>query len=141
MDPRTHAHPVDSSAETISSIPLGYTAGGTHPCRRLEIVKKDLQSESRLKVNRARSTVDDTIELLAEDLLTGTYWLDRRKMQQPARRFGIPTEALWAAFRSTLPMDGGDRSTGSLPIHEIAVSFIRNNPAERFYEETLQEPQ
>ena len=110
MDPRTHAHPSTSSAETISSIPLGYTAGGTHPCRRLEIVKKDLQSESRLKVNRARSTVDDTIELLAEDLLTGTYWLDRRKMQQPARRFDIPTEALWTAFRDTLPMDGGDRS-------------------------------
>jgi histidine ammonia-lyase len=102
---------------------------------------EDLQSESRLKVNRARSTVDDTIELLAEDLLTGTYWLDRRKMQQPARRFGIPSEALWTAFRSTLPMDGGDRSTGSLPIHEIAVSFIRNNPAEHFYKETLQEPQ
>src|SRR6202167_5341126 len=101
---------------------------------------EDLQSESRLKVNRARSTVDDTIELLAEDLLTGTYWLDRRKMQQPARRFGIPTEALWTAFRSTLPMDGGDRSTGSLPIHEIAVSFIRNNPADHFYKETLREP-
>jgi histidine ammonia-lyase len=102
---------------------------------------EDLQSESRLKVNRARSTVDDTIELLAEDLLTGTYWLDRRKMQQPARHFGIPTEALWTAFRSTLPMDGGDRSADSLPIHEIAVSFIRNNPAEHFYKETFREPQ
>jgi histidine ammonia-lyase len=102
---------------------------------------EDLQSESRLKINRARSTVDDTIELLAEDLLTGTYWLDRRKMQQPARRFGIPTEALWTAFRSTLPIDGGDRSNGSIPIHEIAVSFIRNNPAEHFYKEALHEPQ
>jgi histidine ammonia-lyase len=102
---------------------------------------EDLQSESRLKVNRARSTVDDTIELLSEDLLTGTYWLDRRKMQQPARRFGIAAEALWTAFRSTLPMDGGDRATGTLPIHEIAASFIRSNPAEHFYKETLQEPQ
>jgi histidine ammonia-lyase len=102
---------------------------------------EDLQGESRLKVNRARSTVDDTIELLSEDLLTGTYWLDRRKMQQPARRFGIAAEALWTAFRSTLPMDGGDRATGTLPIHEIAASFIRSNPAEHFYKETLQEPQ
>jgi histidine ammonia-lyase len=101
---------------------------------------EDLQGESRLKVNRARSTVDDTIELLSEDLLTGTYWLDRRKMQQPARRFGIAAEALWTAFRSTLPMDGGDRATGTLPIHEIAASFIRSNPAEHFYKETLQEP-
>ena len=33
------------------------------------------------------------------------------------------------------------RSTGSLPIHEIAVSFILNNSAGQFYEETLQEPQ
>ncbi len=101
---------------------------------------EDLQSESRLKVNRARSAVDDTLELLAEDLLTGTYWLDRRKMQQPARRFGIPTETLWTVFRGTLPVDGGDRSAASLPIHEIAASFIRNNPAEHFYKETLQEP-
>jgi histidine ammonia-lyase len=101
---------------------------------------EDLQSESRLKVNRARSTVDDTIELLAEDLLTGTYWLDRRKIQQPARRFGITTEAVWTAFRSTLPMDGGDRANGPLPIHEIAASFIRNNPADRFYRETFPEP-
>lgn len=75
---------------------------------------EDLQSEIRLKVNRARLTVDDTIELLAEDLLTGTYWLDRRKVQ-PAPRIGIPTEAVWTDFRGTLPMDGGDRATGSMP--------------------------
>jgi len=102
---------------------------------------EDLQSESRLKVDRARSAVDDTLELLAEDLLTGTYWLDRRKLQQPSRRFGGPTEALWTAFRGTLPMDGGDRSRGSLPIHEIAASFIRSNPAGQFYRETLKEPE
>src|SRR5260221_232444 len=36
---------------------------------------EDLQGQTRLKVQRARQTVEDTVELLAEDLLTGTYWL------------------------------------------------------------------
>src|SRR3981189_2029962 len=49
---------------------------------------EDMQSQTRLKVTRARTAVDDTVELLAEDLLTGTYWLDMRKSQNPTRAFG-----------------------------------------------------
>ena len=37
---------------------------------------EDLQTQTRLKVTRSRQVVADTIDLLAEDLLTGTYWLD-----------------------------------------------------------------
>ena len=37
---------------------------------------EDMQTQTRLKVTRARTAVDDTVDLLAEDLLTGTYWLD-----------------------------------------------------------------
>src|SRR5450631_1223900 len=48
---------------------------------------EDLQTQTRLKVTRARTAVDDTVELLAEDLLTGTYWLDLRKSQNRGRNF------------------------------------------------------
>ena len=49
---------------------------------------EDLQGQTRLKVQRARQAIDDTIELLAEDLLTGTYWLDLRKTEDASRQFG-----------------------------------------------------
>src|SRR5271163_4979822 len=49
---------------------------------------EDLQGQTRLKVVRARMVVEDTIDLLAEDLLTGTYWLDVRKAENSSRDFG-----------------------------------------------------
>ena len=49
----------------------------------LESMVEDLQAQTRLESTRARALVNDTIDLLAEDLLTGTYWLDQRKGQIP----------------------------------------------------------
>jgi hypothetical protein len=89
-----------------------------------------------LKVTRARSVVDDTIELLAEDLLTGAYWLDLRQSQDPKRSFGVAPTAVWRAFRATLPFDGGGRASAAQPIHEIAADFIRANAAANFYQDT-----
>ncbi len=101
---------------------------------------EDLQAQTRLKVVRARAVVDDTIELLAEDLLTGTYWLDMRKSQNPARNFGASPTAVWTAFRATLPFNGMGPSAAVQPIHEVASTFIRSNPAVSFYKDNLLEP-
>jgi histidine ammonia-lyase len=101
---------------------------------------EDLQTQTRLKVVRARQAVDDTIELLAEDLLTGTYWLDLRKAQNPARNFGSSPMTLWAAFRSVVPFDGKWPAASTQPIHEIAASFIRGNAASMFYANNDREP-
>ncbi|HEY4969474.1 MAG TPA: aromatic amino acid ammonia-lyase, partial [Steroidobacteraceae bacterium] len=90
---------------------------------------EDMQSQTRLKVTRARAAVEDTVDLLAEDLLTGTYWLDLRKSQNPARAFGAAPTAVWTAFRGTLPFNGIGPKAATQPIHDIAATFIRSNAA------------
>jgi histidine ammonia-lyase len=93
---------------------------------------EDLQSQTRLKVGRARLAVDDTLELLAEDLLSGCYWLDMRKGQSGGRSFGPVTTAVWQAFRSTLRFEEGpDQDTRR--IHELAADFVRSNSVVSFY--------
>jgi len=101
---------------------------------------EDLQTQTRLKVTRARTAVDDTIELLAEDLLTGTYWLDMRKSQNPSRTFGASPTAVWTAFRAVLPFNGTGQASQTRPIHEIAATFIRSNAAANFYKDDAREP-
>jgi histidine ammonia-lyase len=102
---------------------------------------EDMQTQTRLKVTRARAAVDDTVELLAEDLLTGTYWLDLRKSQNPARAFGASPTAVWTAFRATLPFDGAGPASATQPIHEVAATFIRSNAAATFYKDNAREPE
>jgi len=101
---------------------------------------EDMQTQTRLKVTRARTAVDDTVELLAEDLLTGTYWLDLRKSQDPSRSFGASPTAIWTAFRATLPFNGVGAASAAQPIHEIAATFIRSNAAANFYKDNTREP-
>jgi len=101
---------------------------------------EDLQTQTRLKVTRARAAIEDTVDLLAEDLLTGTYWLDLRKEQNPNRNFGTSPTAVWTAFRSALPFNGNGPASATQPIHEIAAAFIRGNAAGNFYKDNLREP-
>jgi histidine ammonia-lyase len=96
---------------------------------------EDMQTQTRLKVVRARRAVADTVDLLAEDLLTGTYWLDLRKAQNPARNFGAAPTAVWTAFRATLPFNGEGSASASRPIHEVAAEFIRANAAANFFKD------
>lgn len=101
---------------------------------------EDMQTQTRLKVSRARTAVEDTVDLLAEDLLTGTFFLDLRKSQNPARTFGASPTAVWTAFRSTLPFNGIGPATATQPIHEVAATFIRSNAAAAFYPGNAREP-
>src|SRR6202167_4756254 len=101
---------------------------------------EDMQTQTRLKVTRARAAVEDTVELLAEDLLTGTYWLDLRKSQNPARAFGASPMAVWSAFRSVLPFNGVGPASATQSIHEIAAAFIRSHAAAGFYKNDAREP-
>ncbi len=100
---------------------------------------EDLQAQTRVKVTRARQVVADTIDLLAEDLLTGNYWLDLRKQQDPSRQFGATPTAVWSAFRKVVPFNG-DALNRDQTIHELAASFIRHSEARIFFEANEQEP-
>jgi histidine ammonia-lyase len=101
---------------------------------------EDLQSQTRLKVTRGRAVVEDTLDLLAEDLLTGTYWLDMRKAQNAGRSFGVAPTSVWDNFRATLPFNGLGESAATMPIHEIAATFIRTHPAASFFKDSPPEP-
>jgi histidine ammonia-lyase len=101
---------------------------------------EDLQVQTRLKALRARAVVEDTIDLLAEDLLTGTYWLDLRKAQKSSRNFGPASTAVWAAFRTALPFND-DARVRDPPIHELAAAFIRGHAAASFYPADDREPE
>ncbi len=93
----------------------------------------DLQGQTRIKIERARRAVDDSFELLAEDLLTGTYWLDLRKLQNAHRAFGPAPTAVWNAFRRAVPFKPDAAITLSRPVATVAMQFIRSHPIERFY--------
>jgi histidine ammonia-lyase len=124
-----------SLAQEIQGLAVPVAPEGTALIQTVE----DLQSQSRLKVGRARLAVDDTVELLAEDLLTGCYWLDMRQGQSEGRRFGPVATAVWQAFRNRLPFEEG-AGPDSQPIHELAATFIRNHPAAEFYPADATEP-
>lgn len=98
----------------------------------LAMTVEDLEAQTRLKVERARLLVNDTIDLLAEDLLTGTYWLDLRKQQDARRSFGPAVDTLLAEFRTALPHDDGPSLEGGATVHERAARFIHDHPAVRF---------
>jgi histidine ammonia-lyase len=100
---------------------------------------EDLQTQTRLKVTRARQAVADTIDLLAEDLLTGTTWLDLRKTQSASRSFGTVPTAVWMALRRVLPLDQ-EAAVRERTIHEIAANFIREHPAAGFVANNEREP-
>lgn len=102
---------------------------------------EDLQTQTRLKVLRARTLVEDTIDLLAEDLLSGTSWLDLRKTQNPARSFGNSPTAVWTALRKILPINDPSSPPPAAPVHALAADFIRNNAAATFYPEDGIEPE
>lgn len=67
---------------------------------------EDLQAQTRLKTERARAAVDDTLHLLALDLVSGCDWVDVRQVQDPHRRLNPSTVSACAALEKA----GSDES-------------------------------
>jgi histidine ammonia-lyase len=94
---------------------------------------EDLQAETRLKTRRARDAVDLSFQLLAQDLLTGSFWVDLRKVQNPGRNFGaVPTAAL-AALREVVPWQQLPSERQKRPLGAVVYDFMQANPAAKFY--------
>jgi histidine ammonia-lyase len=93
----------------------------------------DIEAYSRLKGTRARSVVDLTMQLLAYDLLTATYWMDVRRAENPNRNFGAAPTAAWTAFRKELPWQQEPDSRPDVPYGAVAYRFLRTTPASSFY--------
>ncbi len=106
---------------------------------------EDLQAEGRIKVARARLAVDDSSYLLAEDLLTATYWLNVRQAQGQklglARSFGAAPTAAWNAFRQVVPwQEDASQRPLNLPATQLAYDFMQANPASLFYPQAVNPP-
>jgi histidine ammonia-lyase len=94
---------------------------------------EDLQAEGRIKVARARLAVDNTLYLLAEDILNATYWMNVRQAQDPSRSFGASPTAAWNAFRRVVPWQQPPEERPTVPSTHLAYAFLVGNPASRFY--------
>jgi histidine ammonia-lyase len=94
---------------------------------------EDLQAETRLKTQHARDAVDLSFQLLAQDVLMGSFWMDVRKVQNPGRNFGaVPTAAL-AALRDIVPWQQAPSERQKRPLGAVVYDFMQANPASTFY--------
>jgi histidine ammonia-lyase len=93
----------------------------------------DLEALTRLKAVRGREVVDLSVQLLAFDLLTATYWLDVRKAESPGRQFAAAPTAVWTAFRKRLPWQQEPDSRPDIPFAALAYEFLKQTPASAFY--------
>jgi histidine ammonia-lyase len=94
---------------------------------------EDLEGQTHIKLAHAQHAVDDTVQILAQDLLTATYWLDVRKAQDPARSFGDAPTAAWNALRKAVPWRQDGAVQPDRPAALVAYSFLKANPAGNFF--------
>jgi histidine ammonia-lyase len=102
------------------------------PAQGLSLVRnvEDMESYTRQRVARARQAVDIALRLIAQEMLSASYWVEVRKAQNPARSFGRATEDALASLRTVLPWQADERPP--IPPGEIVYSYMLNNPAADF---------
>lgn len=100
----------------------------------------DIESQSGVKVARAREAVDLSMRLIAQDLLTGSYWMNVRKAQDANRSFGKAPDAALAAFRAVVPWQAEAGSRPAKPVATIAYEFVKSNPVTKFYPAAASQP-
>lgn len=149
-DPSLPADQLANSAPAAA----GYTLGDLMP--RMQVLQnpvpaqgnalvsdvEDLEAGSNIKVSRARLMVDDFTQLLGQDLLTATRWMDLRRIQGQVlglnRSFGASPTAAWQAFRKVVPWQSADRP--EIPPGTLAYQFLKANAASAFYPAAAQPP-
>ncbi|TPO04170.1 aromatic amino acid ammonia-lyase [Mesorhizobium sp. B1-1-5] len=94
---------------------------------------EDLEAQTRIKTQRAREAVDVSFHLLAQDLLTASYWMEIRKTQNPQRKFGEAPTAALAALRQAIPWHQPTSERQKRPLGMVAYDFMQENPASKFY--------
>src|SRR3984893_2592920 len=97
---------------------------------------EDLQSQTRIKVQRARQAVSVTMGLLGHDLLQASLWMDVRQAQDPQRHFGQAATAAWFAVRKEIPLRTDPDKMPPQSNHMRAAVFVKAVPASTFYART-----
>jgi histidine ammonia-lyase len=101
---------------------------------------EDLEAQTRLKTAQARQAVDLSFHLLAQDLLTASYWMEVRKAQKLERKFGEAPAAALAALRQVIPWRQAPADRPKRPLGMVAYDFMQENPAARFYSDGPNSP-
>jgi histidine ammonia-lyase len=91
---------------------------------------EDVEGFGRQKVARARLAVDNALRLVAEELLSASYWMEVRKEQKPDRSFGVAPAAALNALRTVVPWQDDNRP--ELPTAELVHAFMLGTPASAF---------
>jgi histidine ammonia-lyase len=94
---------------------------------------EELDSESVLKIVRARQVIDETMMLLAADFSTGARWMDLRKIQDPQRNFGPGPTAALEAYHKLVPAVGSGQPMPAQPIGDLTLNFLKETPAAGFF--------
>lgn len=98
---------------------------------------EDLQAQTLIKVQHARQAVDTTMDMLGQDMLEASLWMDVRKAQTPGRNFGQASTAAWTAFRKEVPLRPGFDSSSTESETMAAAVFVHETDPGKFYSTAL----
>lgn len=105
---------------------------------------EDLEAEGRIKVEKARIMVANTLALLGQELLTTTYWMNVREKQGQVlgiqRSFGSGPTAAWQAFRQVVPWQMPPADRPHVPPGQLALDFLEARSAAEFHPPLGDEP-
>ena len=102
---------------------------------------EDLEAQTRLKTQRARQAVDLSFQLLAQDVLMASFWMEVRKAQNPERNFGPAPSAALAALRQVIPWRQAADQRQKRPLGMVVYDFMQENPAGKFFNGGPKEPE
>lgn len=100
----------------------------------------DIESQALIKVQRSRQAVDVMFHLLGQDLLTGTYWMNVRKLQDPGRSFGSAPDAVLSAFRGVVPWETARADLRNRPAAKLSYEYVKSTPIAVFFPQAADEP-
>lgn len=114
----------------------------------------DLDAVPMLKLMRLRQALHVTQDILGQDLLNASFWMDIRTLEKPERTFGTAPTAAWKAFRGSVPLRvptagaqagvasnfrGSTMATQDKPLTDspgnLASAFIRSRSPGEFYDD------
>jgi histidine ammonia-lyase len=100
---------------------------------------EDVEGFGRQKVARARLAVDNALRLVAEEMLSASYWMEIRKAQRPDRSFSVAPAAALNALRTVVPWQQINRP--ELPTAELVHAFMLGTSASAFMGTDADDPQ
>jgi histidine ammonia-lyase len=93
----------------------------------------DLDAVPLLKLMRMRQALDVSRDILGQDLLNAAFWMDVRKLENPARTFGPGPAAVLAGFRKSVPFRDAVAQASFATRDDLAVDFLRASAPASIY--------